>query len=136
MNDVDRLQGLLDTDQMSSSLGMKITEVTHSAVILGLQVKPEMTNGFHLCHGGVIFTLADTALAFVCIAQEMKALTQSVNIEFMKPAQVDDQLRARAVIVQRKKRSVICDVTVENQRGEIIALVRGRQVQIAVSETP
>ncbi|MCJ8299992.1 MAG: hotdog fold thioesterase, partial [Pseudomonadales bacterium] len=68
MNMVEKLQGILAADAASLALGIEVQSASVQQVVLSLEVTREMTNGYQVCHGGVIFSLADTALAFACVA--------------------------------------------------------------------
>jgi len=131
MSILHKLQQLLLKDAASQTLDMEVIAASEVEVVMGLTVSEKVTNGFNICHGGVIFTLADTTLAFACFAQEETALTQSVQVEYVQSAQLHDQLRAVSTITHRRKRNIFCDIQVFNQHDELIALVRGRQVAIS-----
>ena len=62
------VEAVLEKDSASLGLGIKVQQASHEQVILSLLVSEKMTNGYDICHGGVIFSLADTALAFACVA--------------------------------------------------------------------
>jgi len=133
MNVVEKLQGVLAADAASLALGIEVQSACVEQVVLSLEVTQQMTNGYRVCHGGVIFSLADTALAFACVAIDEVALTQSAQVDYVQSAQLGDKLRAVAVIMHRRKRNIFCDVEVLNQNDQLIALVRGRQLAIATS---
>jgi acyl-CoA thioesterase len=122
------VEAVLEKDSASLGLGIKVQQASHEQVILSLLVSEKMTNGYDICHGGVIFSLADTALAFACVALGEIAVTQSAQIDYISSAKLGDQLRAATGIVNRRNRNILCDVQVLNQRDELIALVRGKQV--------
>jgi len=132
MSILHKLQQLLLKDAASQAFNMEVISACESQVVLGLKVSEKMTNGFNICHGGVIFTLADTALAFACFALDETAVTQSVQVEYVQSAQMHDQLRAVSSISHRRKRNIFCDIQVFNQKDQLIALVRGRQVAITM----
>ena len=93
-----------------------------------MTVRPDMTNGFDLCHGGLIFALADTAFAFACNAYDDVTVAGSGTVEFLRPAFEGDELRAVALEEHRGKRSGVYAVEIINQRDEFVALFRGRAV--------
>lgn len=130
MSILQNLQHLLAKDAASQIFGIEVLAAHEDQVVLGLSVSAQQTNGYNICHGGVIFSLADTALAFACCAIGESALTQSVQVEYLQSAQLGDQLRAVTTITHRRKRNIFCDIKVLNQQNEMIALVRGRQVAI------
>ena len=133
MSIVEKLQAVLKADAASLALGIEVQSASVEQVVLSLKVTEVMTNGYRVCHGGVIFSLADTALAFACVAIDETALTQSAQVDYVQSAQLGDKLRAVAVIMYRRKRNIFCDVEVLNQNDQLIALVRGRQLAIAAS---
>jgi acyl-CoA thioesterase len=91
-----------------------------------MRIRDDMVNGFDVCHGGIIFALADTAFAFACNAYNRLSVAASAHIEFLRPAKTNDELTATASEEHRGKRSGLYSVEVRNQHGETIALFRGR----------
>lgn len=112
-------------DQASHWLGIELGEVTPGTAVLTLTVQPNHCNGHGICHGGFIFTLADTAFAFACNSYNQAAVAQQNAITFCEPGHVGDVLTAHAVEVVRQGRSGVYDVTVTRQDGTIIAVMRG-----------
>jgi acyl-CoA thioesterase len=93
---------------------------------LSLRVREDMTNPFGICHGGVIFALADTAIGFASNAKGgVQALTQHCLINYLSPAHVGDTLTAEARETARTGKNAVFDAHVVNQRGETIATFRG-----------
>jgi acyl-CoA thioesterase len=115
-------------DTASRALGIEIEIPETGSAIATMTVRPDMTNGFDLCHGGLIFTLADTAFAFACNAYDDVTVAGSGTVEFLRPAYEGDMLRALALEEHRGKRSGVYAVEVVNQRDEFVALFRGRAV--------
>jgi acyl-CoA thioesterase len=89
-------------------------------------VRPEMLNGFKICHGGFITTLADSAFAFACNSYNELTLAAGIAVDFVAPAREGDVLTAEAREATLAGRTGVYDVKVTNQRGETIALLRGR----------
>lgn len=85
-----------------------------------------MVNGHGMCHGGMVFALADSAFAVACNTYDAVTVAAAASIDFLAPAKVDDELTAAARELWRSRRSGIYEITVCNQRGETIALFRGR----------
>ncbi len=127
MRIVHQLQAVLAADAASTNLSIKVLDANETQVVLGLTVTKSMTNGYKICHGGVIFSLADTALAFACMAAGVTAVTQSAQIEYIQAGQLGDHLTATSKIIHRHKRHLLCDVEVLNQQAEIVAIVHSRQ---------
>jgi len=112
-------------DRASAGLGMAITRVAPGEADLTMTVAPSMVNGHGICHGGFVFTLADSAFAFACNGFNRRAVAQCNTITYLRPAMRDDMLTARAVQTTQAGRSGITDVTVTDQAGRVIAVFRG-----------
>ena len=95
-----------------------------------MKVRADMTNGHAICHGGMIFALADSAFAFACNSQGEASVAASGSIDFLAAAREGDELTASARELWRGGRSGIYEVTVTNQAGATIALFRGRSHRI------
>lgn len=117
---------MYQSDQASRELGIDITVTAPGMVSARMTVLRSMLNGFDICHGGYIFTLADTAFAFACNAYNDLTVAAAASIEFLRPAREGDRLRADAEELSRSGRSGIYDVTVRNQDDIRIAVFRGR----------
>lgn len=115
-------------DKASKALGMKIEIRTAGAATARMRVREDMVNGFDVCHGGMVFALADTAFAFACNAYDRVTFAASASIEFLRPAMLGDELSATAEEEYRGSRSGYYVVKVENDIGELVALFRGRSV--------
>jgi acyl-CoA thioesterase len=92
-------------------------------------VKKKMLNGFGVCHGGIITTLADSAFAFACNSHNELALASSINVDFLKPANLDDKLTAIAREINLSFRNGLYNVDVFNDSKELVATMRGRSVK-------
>src|SRR6185295_5000910 len=117
-------------DRASKGLGMKIVAVSEGAAFLEMAVRDDMLNGFDLCHGGLITTLADSAFAFACNSRGEMTVAAGLTVDLLAPARKGDVLTARAFEVSQTGRTGVYDITVTNQRGEQVALVRGRSHKI------
>ena len=113
-------------DAASKALGIKIEVTETGRAIAQFSVTETMLNGFHLCHGGHIFTLADTAFAFACNTHGVVTLAAGASVEFLEPARLGDRLTATAIERYRGGRIGIYDVIVRNQDDVDIAVFRGR----------
>ena len=96
-----------------------------------MRVRADMVNGHRICHGGLVFALADSAFAFACNSHGDNTVAAGAAIEFLKPAREDDVLTASAAERWRAGRAGIYEVEVRNQRDELVALFRGRSHRIA-----
>lgn len=123
-------RAMFDQDRASQKLGMRITEIRPGYAQLLMAVREDMVNGHELCHGGLIFTLADSAFAFACNTYDAVTVASAASIEFLLPARLGDELTAVAQERSRSKRTGVYDVAVRNQKGECVALFRGRSHEI------
>ena len=112
-------------DRASSWIGLELGEVTEGGARMSLRVQAHHCNGHDICHGGVIFTLADSAFAFACNSRNQNTVAQNNMITFIAPGQMGDVLTAEAREVSLTGRSGIYDVRVHNQDGVLIAEMRG-----------
>lgn len=119
-------EALFANDHASRSLGIGIESVRPGFARLRMTVRADMVNGHGMCHGGVVFALADSAFAVACNTHNVAAVAAAGSIDFLAPAHVHDELIAEARELWRSKRSGIYEISVSNQRGETIALFRGR----------
>ena len=117
-------------DNASKWLGMKVEEVRQGYARLSMGVTQNMVNGHNLCHGGLIFTLADSTFAFACNSHNQRAVAAGASIEFLAPAFLGDLLTAEGVEQALKGRTGVYDMKVSNQKGELIALFRGKSATI------
>ncbi len=120
-------------DRASQALGMHIDEVRPGYARLTMKVREDMVNGHQLCHGGLIFTLADSAFAFACNTYNEVTVASAASVEFLLPGKLGDELTAIAEERSRAKRTGVYDVIVRNQQDEVVALFRGRSHQIGGS---
>ncbi len=118
-------QAMWERDEASRRLGMTIETIRPGRARLRMRVREDMVNGHAICHGGYIFTLADSAFAFACNSYDVTTVAAHCEISFLAPARLGDDLVAEAAERHRRGRSGIYDVTVRNDRGETIALFRG-----------
>jgi len=112
-------------DVASRALGMELIAVEPGHAVLAMNVTEKMVNGHDLCHGGYIFTLADSAFAFACNTYNQRTVAQHCAITFVATAQRGDRLVGRATERMRAGRSGIYDVTVTREEGFVIAEFRG-----------
>ena len=117
-------------DNASKGLGMRIDEVRPGYARLSMTVTPNMVNGHNLCHGGLIFTLADSTFAFACNSHNQRAVAAGASIEFLAPAFLGDVLTAEGAEQVLKGRIGVYDMKVTNQKNELIALFRGKSATI------
>ena len=123
-------QALFAPDRASQMLGMRIAAVGPGTSTVTMTVRAEMTNGHAICHGGLIFMLADSAFAFACNSRGEPTVAAAGSIDFLAPARAGDELTAHAQELWLGGRSGVYEVTVMNQAGARIALFRGRSHRI------
>ena len=117
-------------DHTAHACGMALGEVAAGRAAVSMRVAETMVNGHALCHGGLIFTLADTAFAYACNGRDLTTVAQHCAVSFLAPARLGDRLTARAVERWRQGRGGVYDVTVIDQDGRVIAEFRGHSRQI------
>ena len=113
-------------DMASKALGMRIVRVEPGFAELTMTVRADMVNGHAICHGGLIFTLADSAFAFACNSYNLNTVASGCAIDFLAPAREGDELVAEAVEYWRSKRTGLYEITVTTAQGQRIAVFRGR----------
>jgi acyl-CoA thioesterase len=113
-------------DHACQALGMRVTAVAPGAATVEMPVRRDMLNGHEICHGGLIATLADSAFAYACNAYDELTVASGFAIDLIAPARLGDLLSAHCTEVSRAGRTGVYDTEVRNQRGERIAVFRGR----------
>ncbi|WP_028218384.1 hydroxyphenylacetyl-CoA thioesterase PaaI [Paraburkholderia oxyphila] len=129
-------QAMYEADGCSRALGMELLEVRAGYARLRMAVRPEFLNGHQICHGGLIFTLADSTFAFACNTYNVNTVAAGCSIEFLRPVQPDDVLTAEAVEQVLSGRNGIYDIRVTNRAGETVAMFRGKSAQIRGNVIP
>ena len=116
---------MLEHDEFSRWLGLEVTHLSPNAATVRMTVRPEMVNGFGVCHGGIAFSLADSALAFA--SNTHGRLTVSIENSIRYPAAImpGDVLTASAVEQSASRRLAYFDVTVRKDDGEVVGLFKG-----------
>ena len=127
---------MLANDQASRALGIAIEVLAAGEVKAHMTVRADMVNGHDICHGGFIFTLADSAFAFACNAYNEVAVAATASIEFLAPGRLGDGLTAHARERQRGRRGGLYDVDVHNQEGRLVAVFRGRSATLGQALFP
>lgn len=123
-------EAMLADDPLTKELQMEIIQVKPGYAELTMPVQDWMANGHDTCHGGMIFSLADSAFAFSCNTENYPTVASGVSIDYVSPGHRGDLLRAKASKSHQRGRTGVYDVRVENQKGELIALFRGRSHRI------
>src|SRR4051794_28616521 len=113
-------------DLASQSLGIVISDVGPGGARAAMTVTAAMVNGHGICHGGYVFTLADTAFAFACNTYDERTVAAGADVTFLEPVREGDDLVATAAERARRGRSGLYDVTVRTPAGRVVAEFRGR----------
>lgn len=117
---------MLASDQASMWLGIQLTHASPGRALAVLEIQEHHCNGLGVCHGGFLFTLADTAMAFATNADGSRAFATNAEIDFVEAARVGDRLTATCTQIVSRGRAGVSDVEVTKQDGTTIAVFRGR----------
>jgi acyl-CoA thioesterase len=126
---------MMARDAASRGLGIELVEQGEGHAVTRMRIRADMVNGHAIAHGGLIFTLADTAFACACNSYGPVTVAAGADIVFVAPAREGDVLLAEAVVRARFGRSGVYDVTVR-RGGDVIAEFRGRSHQLASAAAP
>ena len=118
------------------TMGMELLACEPGRAVMRMAVQPLHLNGHQICHGGFIFTLADSTFAFACNSHNKVTVAAGCSIEFLKPGQLGDVLTCEGVEQTLSGRHGIYDMKVSNQRGEVVAMFRGKSASIAGTVVP
>lgn len=116
---------MMANDDFSQWLGIEVLEVSPGNAKLQMTVREEMTNGFKIAHGGITYSLADSALAFASNGYGKQAVSIETSISHTRPVAIHDILTAVAIEKNKTKRTGIYEVIVSNQDGKVVALFKG-----------
>jgi acyl-CoA thioesterase len=114
-----------------TTMGMELLACAPGRAVMRMVVQALHLNGHQICHGGFIFTLADSTFAFACNSYNRNAVAAGCSIEFLKPARLGDVLTCEGVEQVLSGRHGIYDMRVTNQAAEVVAVFRGKSAQIA-----
>ena len=123
-------------DNVAHELGISIDAARPGSATVSMTVTEEMTNGLDVCHGGILFTLADTAMAHASNAGNERAFSTTAAIEWIRPAHVGDRLTATSAVAADRGRSTVHDIVVTNERDEVVVLVRGQTLTVGGAVAP
>jgi acyl-CoA thioesterase len=118
------------------TMGMELLACEPGRAVMRMAVQALHLNGHQICHGGFIFTLADSTFAFACNSHNRNAVAAGCSIEFLRPAHAGDVLTCEGVEQTLSGRHGIYDMRVSNQRGEVVAMFRGKSAVIAGTVFP
>ena len=118
------------------TMGMALVFCKPGQARMQMRVTPMHLNGHQICHGGFIFTLADSTFAFACNSHNKVAVAAAASIEFLQPAHLDDLLVCDGIEQVLSGRHGVYDMVVRNQKEEVVALFRGKSAQIQGTVVP
>lgn len=121
---------MFSTDKAAHALGMAVSAITPGHASVTMTVRDDMLNGFGICQGGLIATLADMAFAYACNSYNELTVASGFDVDLLGPGRVGDQLTASARVVSQGSRMGVYDIDVTNQSGERIAVFRGRSYRM------
>lgn len=129
---------MFERDPASQALGMLLADIRPGYARMTMPVRFDMLNGHQTCHGGYIFMLADSAFAFACNSHNLNTVGAGCTIDYLAPGREGDHLTAEATEQALAGKTGIYDVTVTNQDGRTVALLRGKSHRVAgnVAELP
>lgn len=116
---------MYENDAFSKWLGIELINISRGYAKIKMTVREEMTNGFKIAHGGITYSLADSAFAFASNSWGEQAVSIETSISHTKPVQIDDVLTAETSMKNKSKRLAIYNVTVTNQDEKVVALFKG-----------
>jgi len=123
-------EAMFARDRASQAMGMQIAEIRPGYARLTMTVRRDMLNGHAICHGGFIFTLADSAFAFACNSRNFNTVAAACAIDFLAPGREGDSLVAEAVERTLSGRHGVYDIAVSRGDGTLIALFRGKSTRV------
>ena len=116
---------MMENDLFSQWLGISVIEVREGYSKIKMTVRKEMINGFGIVHGGIAFSLSDSAFAFACNNRNVLSVALDTSINFIKPVHVDDVLTAEAKELHNGRSTGLYHITITNQNDHIVALFKG-----------
>ena len=122
--------GMSENDRVLKANDIRFEAVGPGYAKVKTTVREEMLNGFDICHGGYITLLADTAFAYACNSYNEQTVASGISLDFMAPGRRGDVLCAEAKEVFAAGRTGVYDISITNQKGELIAVMRGKSYRL------
>lgn len=116
---------MMKNDLFSQWLGIEVLEIKEGRSKIKMTIRPEMVNGFGIIHGGIAFSLADSAFAFACNNRNVLSVALDTSINFIKPVHVGDVLTAQATELHNGKSTGLYQIEIKNQKDHVIAVFKG-----------
>ncbi|WP_158588370.1 PaaI family thioesterase [Henriciella mobilis] len=129
-------QTMLSSEGLGPSWGVEVRSASLGRVTIALRTVNEMTNGFGMVHGGVIFALADSAFAYAANSENELSVGQSATIEYIRPARIGEVLIATAEMIADHGRSAVYRISVTNEEGEAVAVAQARSRRLGKPTLP
>ena len=129
-------KGMYEKDAAAQALGIILLEIRPGYARVAMPVRPDMLNGHGICHGGFIFTLADTAFAYACNSSNRASVAQHCSITFIASPRAGDVLTATAQERQRGRKTGFTDIDVADKDGKLVAVFRGHSYQLNGTVVP
>ncbi|WP_438442760.1 hydroxyphenylacetyl-CoA thioesterase PaaI [Kluyvera georgiana] len=123
-------RAMYEKDTCAQALGIDIIEMDDGYAQMTMTVSPSQLNGHQTCHGGQLFTLADTAFAYACNSQGLAAVASAASIDFLRPAFAGEKLTATARVKLQGKLTGVYDIEIVNPQQKTVALFRGKSHRI------
>lgn len=119
------VQHMMEHDLFSQWLGINVMEIKEGYSKITMTIRKEMINGLGIIHGGVAFSMADSAFAFACNNRNVLSVALDTSINFLKPVHVDDVLIAEAKELHNGKSTGLYHITITNQHNHVVAVFKG-----------
>lgn len=116
---------MMHSDAFSQWLGIELISIEKGFCSLSCVVKPDMLNGFHIAHGGITYSIADSCLAFASNSHGLQCVSIETSISHTKKVTLDDHLTAKSREISRNKKTGIYEISVHNQKNELVAIFKG-----------
>jgi acyl-CoA thioesterase len=116
---------MMEHDKFSQWLGIQVIEIKEGYSKIEMKIREEMVNGFGIVHGGIAFSLADSAFAFACNNRNNLSVALDTSINFLKPTQVGDTLTAEAKEMHNGRSTGLYHISISNQQGDLVAHFKG-----------
>ena len=130
MTPLETAQYMLNQDEFSKWMGIKLVEVREKYCLIEMPVKAEMINGLKTVHGGITFSLADSALAFSSNNTNEASVALNCVINFTKAVRMGDTLTAESVLISDTRKTGVYDISITNQHKVLVATFRGTVYKI------
>lgn len=130
INDKDKLANdvvahMMENDAFSKWLGIEVLEIKEGYSRISMLVRKEMANGFGIIHGGIPFSLADSAFAFACNNRNVLSVALDTSINFIKPVHIGDELVAEAKELHNGSSTGLYQIQITSQKNHIVAVFKG-----------